>query len=184
MLRRAGRQRTVSATAAKIRATLTSEQLTARPGVVPAYAASAAALIVDTLSWRRWLSRPRCWLGSWSRVLARAGSMAGLAHQHRFQGIPRLLNSAARSRRSIRGSRSDPRRCEPDSGQRAPDLPAMTASVSSRGGEGLLHRLIRATEVGITSICAGTLLRALLTPRSWDGWPHGEKEKSLHGAAS
>jgi hypothetical protein len=46
LLRRAGRQRNVSATAAKIRAALTSEQLTARPGVVPAYAASAAALIV------------------------------------------------------------------------------------------------------------------------------------------
>jgi transposase len=46
LLRRAGRQRNVAATAAKIRAALTSEQLTARPGVVPAYAASAAALIV------------------------------------------------------------------------------------------------------------------------------------------
>jgi transposase len=46
LLRRAGRQRNVAATAAKIRAALTSEQLTARPGVVPAYAASASALIV------------------------------------------------------------------------------------------------------------------------------------------
>ena len=45
LLRRAGRQRNVTATAAKIRATLASEQLTARPGVVPAYAASASALI-------------------------------------------------------------------------------------------------------------------------------------------
>jgi transposase len=46
LLRRVGRQRNVSATAATIRAALTSEQLTARPGVVPAYAASASALIV------------------------------------------------------------------------------------------------------------------------------------------
>jgi Transposase len=45
LLRKAGRQRNVAATAAKIRATLASEQLTARPGVVPAYAASALALI-------------------------------------------------------------------------------------------------------------------------------------------
>ena len=35
----------MAATAAKIRATLASEQLTARPGVVAAYAASASALI-------------------------------------------------------------------------------------------------------------------------------------------
>jgi hypothetical protein len=46
LLRKAGRQRNVAATAAKIRATLATEQLTARPGVVPAYAASASALIV------------------------------------------------------------------------------------------------------------------------------------------
>jgi hypothetical protein len=45
LLRKAGRQRNVAATAAKIRATLASEQLTARPGVVAAYAASASALI-------------------------------------------------------------------------------------------------------------------------------------------
>ena len=45
LLRRAGRQRNVSATAAKIRAALTSEQLTARPGVIPAYTASASALL-------------------------------------------------------------------------------------------------------------------------------------------
>jgi transposase len=45
LLRRAGRQRNVSATAAKIRAALTSEQLAARPGVIPAYAASASALL-------------------------------------------------------------------------------------------------------------------------------------------
>ena len=45
LLRRAGRQRNVTATAAKIRATLATEQLTARPAVVPAYAASASALI-------------------------------------------------------------------------------------------------------------------------------------------
>jgi len=44
-LRRAGRQRNVAATAAKIRAALNSEQLTSRPGVVPAYAASASALV-------------------------------------------------------------------------------------------------------------------------------------------
>jgi len=46
LLRKAGRQRNVTATAAKIRAILASKQLTARPGVVPAYAASASALIV------------------------------------------------------------------------------------------------------------------------------------------
>jgi hypothetical protein len=46
LLRKAGRQRNVAATSAKIRATLASEQPTARPGVVPAYAASASALIV------------------------------------------------------------------------------------------------------------------------------------------
>ena len=45
LLRRAGRQRNISSTAAKIRAALTSEQLTARPGVIPAYTASASALL-------------------------------------------------------------------------------------------------------------------------------------------
>jgi hypothetical protein len=45
LLRKAGRQRNVATTAAKIRATLASKQLTARPAVVPAYAASASALI-------------------------------------------------------------------------------------------------------------------------------------------
>jgi hypothetical protein len=45
LLRKAGRQRNVAATAAKIGAALTSEQLTARPGVVSAYVASASALI-------------------------------------------------------------------------------------------------------------------------------------------
>jgi transposase len=46
LLRKAGRQRNLTAAAAKIRAALGSEQLSARPGVVPAYAASASALIV------------------------------------------------------------------------------------------------------------------------------------------
>ena len=41
LLRKAGRQRNLAATAAKIKTALSSEQLTARPGVVPAYAASA-----------------------------------------------------------------------------------------------------------------------------------------------
>jgi hypothetical protein len=45
LLGKAGRQRNVSATAAKIRAALNSEQWTARPGVMPAYAASASALL-------------------------------------------------------------------------------------------------------------------------------------------
>jgi transposase len=45
LLRRAGRQRNLAVTATKIKTALTSEQLTARPGVVPAYAASASALI-------------------------------------------------------------------------------------------------------------------------------------------
>jgi transposase len=45
LLRRAGRQRNVSATAAKIRAALTSDQLTARPGVIGAYTASVSALL-------------------------------------------------------------------------------------------------------------------------------------------
>jgi transposase len=45
LLRRAGRQRNITSTAAKIRTTLGTEQLSARPGVVPAYAASASALI-------------------------------------------------------------------------------------------------------------------------------------------
>jgi transposase len=45
LLRRAGRQRNVSATAATIRAALTSEQLAARPGVIGAYTASASALL-------------------------------------------------------------------------------------------------------------------------------------------
>jgi transposase len=45
VLRRAGRQRNLAAAAAKIQAALRSEQLTARPGVIPAYAASASALI-------------------------------------------------------------------------------------------------------------------------------------------
>ena len=45
LLRRAGRQRNLTTTAAKIRAALSFEQLTARPGVIPAYAASASALL-------------------------------------------------------------------------------------------------------------------------------------------
>jgi transposase len=45
LLRKAGRQRNLTVTATRIRAALTSEQLSARPGVVPAYAASAAALV-------------------------------------------------------------------------------------------------------------------------------------------
>ncbi len=45
LLRKAGRQRNITSTAAKIRTALTSEQLSARPGVVPAYAASASALV-------------------------------------------------------------------------------------------------------------------------------------------
>jgi hypothetical protein len=45
LLGKAGRQRNLAAAAAKICAALSSEQLTARPGVVPAYAASASALI-------------------------------------------------------------------------------------------------------------------------------------------
>jgi hypothetical protein len=44
LLRKAGRQRNLTAAAAKIRAALQSEQLTARPGVIPAYAASTSAL--------------------------------------------------------------------------------------------------------------------------------------------
>jgi transposase len=45
LLRRAGRQRNLASTAATIRAALSSEQLTARPGVIPAYTASASALL-------------------------------------------------------------------------------------------------------------------------------------------
>ena len=45
LLRRAGRQRNVPATATKIKTMLGSEQLTARPGVITAYAASASALV-------------------------------------------------------------------------------------------------------------------------------------------
>ena len=45
LLRRAGRQRNVSATAATIRTALRSEQLAARPGVIGAYTASASALL-------------------------------------------------------------------------------------------------------------------------------------------
>ena len=45
LLRRAGRQRNLASTPAKIRAALTSEQLFARPGVIPAYAESASALL-------------------------------------------------------------------------------------------------------------------------------------------
>jgi hypothetical protein len=45
LLRRAGRQRNISSTAATIRAALSSEQLAARPGVIPAYTASASALL-------------------------------------------------------------------------------------------------------------------------------------------
>jgi transposase len=52
LLRRAGRQRNVSSTAATIRAALSFEQLTARPGVIPAYTASASALlaVLSTMS--------------------------------------------------------------------------------------------------------------------------------------
>ena len=45
LLRRAGRQRNLASTAATIRTALKSEQLTARPDVIPAYAASASALL-------------------------------------------------------------------------------------------------------------------------------------------
>jgi transposase len=45
LLRRAGRQRNITTTATTIKTALSSEQLSARPGVVPAYAASASALI-------------------------------------------------------------------------------------------------------------------------------------------
>jgi transposase len=45
LLRRAGRQRNLSTSAAKIRAALTAEQLAARPGVIGAYTASASALL-------------------------------------------------------------------------------------------------------------------------------------------
>ena len=42
----------IANTAAKIRAGLSSEQLTARPGVIPAYAASASALLAVLGRWR------------------------------------------------------------------------------------------------------------------------------------
>jgi hypothetical protein len=45
LLRKAGRQRNITATAAKIKTALGSEQLGARPGVIPAYSASASALV-------------------------------------------------------------------------------------------------------------------------------------------
>jgi hypothetical protein len=45
LLRKAGRQRNLAATATKIKTALRSDQLTARPGVVAAYAASASALV-------------------------------------------------------------------------------------------------------------------------------------------
>ena len=45
LLRKAGRQRNLAATATKIKTTLGSEQLAARPGVLAAYAASASALV-------------------------------------------------------------------------------------------------------------------------------------------
>ena len=45
LLGKAGRQRNIATTAAKIKTALGSEQLAARPGVVPAYAASASALV-------------------------------------------------------------------------------------------------------------------------------------------
>jgi transposase len=45
LLRKAGRQRNIAASAAKIKAALSAGQLSARPGVVPAYAASASALV-------------------------------------------------------------------------------------------------------------------------------------------
>jgi len=45
LLRKAGRPRNIAATAARIKTALGSDQLTARPVVVPAYAASASALV-------------------------------------------------------------------------------------------------------------------------------------------
>jgi transposase len=45
LLRKAGRQRNLTATAIKIKTALGSDQLSARPGVVGAYAASASALV-------------------------------------------------------------------------------------------------------------------------------------------
>ena len=46
-----GRQRNIATTAAQIKAALGTEQLTARLGVVPAYAASASALVVGCRRW-------------------------------------------------------------------------------------------------------------------------------------
>jgi transposase len=45
LLRKAGRQRNIAATATTIKNALGTDQLTARPGVVPAYAASTSALV-------------------------------------------------------------------------------------------------------------------------------------------
>ena len=45
LLRKAGRQRNLTATAVKIKTALGSDQLSARPGVIGAYAASASALV-------------------------------------------------------------------------------------------------------------------------------------------
>jgi transposase len=45
LLRKAGRRRNLAATATKIKTSLGTDQLSARPGVVPAYAASASALV-------------------------------------------------------------------------------------------------------------------------------------------
>ena len=45
VLRKAGRQRNLARAAAKIKTALATDQLTARAGVIPAYAASASALI-------------------------------------------------------------------------------------------------------------------------------------------
>jgi hypothetical protein len=65
LLRKAGRQRNLATTAAKIKTALGSEQLTARPGVVPAYAASASALIAVLVTL---MAQTEGWPGRWSRV--------------------------------------------------------------------------------------------------------------------
>ena len=99
LLRKAGRQRNVTATAAKIRASLASEQLTARPKVVSAYAASASALIVvlSAMATQTEVLAGRC-RGTTSRVGSGTTSRVGLGRV--IMAWVHLL--ATRVRRSLR----------------------------------------------------------------------------------
>jgi len=76
LLRKAGRQRNVTTKAGEIRAALNRAELSARPGVVGAYAASVSALVaVITVM----VAQTEVLAGRWSRVLASTRTLRSTA---------------------------------------------------------------------------------------------------------